>query len=377
MPDLIIDAHVHVGVLGDQWPQWGRLSDDYRSSPAFKIFLAYVRLPETSLTDTIMCDRTLEVLSQTRVDKVVCLALDPIYDAATGTRREELSHMWVDNSYITEKLRPALPDKVLFGASVHPYDNAFQARVADCVAAGAVLIKWLPSAQQFTLADDRVRDAMTFLATAKNGKPLPLLLHVGSEFAIPPHDPKMHAYDFLSWTWQDRLWNWLRFAKAWYTPDVGKIRANLQAALDAGAVIIFAHSGTPVFGGKLLGGLFEHSDFGAVRSYLERTAHGEFPGRCYADLSAFAMPTRAVFFNDIKQLPANLLLFGSDFPVPMVELSAGPQEWWDDFKAAVLEGKLDRLIIPEGNLLDVNYDELHHAFGDHPMFTNFNQLLTG
>jgi hypothetical protein len=92
-------------------------------------------------------------------------------------------------------------------------------------------------------------------------------------------------------------------------------------------------------------------------------------------VSAFATPTRRPYHARVRELPASQLLFGSDFPTPVLELSAGPEEWWDDFKAIVETGRLDRLVIPEDNLLDVNYRELKRAFGPHPMFTNFAQLL--
>jgi hypothetical protein len=374
MPPPVIDMHVHVGLNGDEWQDMGGFSDHYRNSIVFKIFRAYTRLSEHEVKDSIMLEKTVETISQSKVDKIVCLALDPIYDSS-GTRKTELSNMWVDNRYIVEKLRPRVPEKILFGCSVHPYDPKFEERVRECVANGAVLIKWLPSAQEFTTADARVREAMKFLATAKNGKPLPLLLHCGGEYAIPPYDRKTLSYDFLSWTFWDNLWNSLRFKKAWYKPDIRNVHANLKAALDAGAIIIFAHCGAPYFSGSIFGGALEHSDFKTVCSYLDKTKRGDFAGACYADVSCFVIPTRVPFHDKVKKMPPELVLMGSDFPVPIMELSAGPEEWWDDFKAIVTEGKLERLIIPEDNLLDVNNHELHEIFGDHPMFSNFERLM--
>ena len=37
---------------------------------------------------------------------------------------------------------------------------------------------------------------------------------------------------------------------------------------------------------------------------------------------------------------------------------------------AILNGEFERIIVPEGNLLDVNWRELQHAFPGHPMFEN-------
>lgn len=374
MPEQVIDSHVHVGLAGDEWPHWGAFSDEYRKSTVFKTFLTFARLSPDKVKDEVMHRMTVDILGSSKVDKVVCLALDPIYDSS-GKRRADLSHMWVDNSYITDKLRPELPEKVLFGASVHPYDPDFEQRVKDCIAAGAVLIKWLPSAQEFSLADERVGEAMKFLASTDNGKPLPLLLHVGPEYAIPPHSRKNQSNDFLSWTWSDRFWNFFRFNNAWYTPDIKHIHYNIRSALEAGAIIIFAHCGAPYFTGGIARGLLEHSDFEAVVSYLQKSSGNEFPGRCFADVSAFAMPTRRPYHDKVKDLPKDLILMGSDFPTPVTELSAGPEEWWEDFKAIITKGEYDRFIVPENNLIDVNHDELRNIFGDHPMFTNFNRLM--
>jgi len=307
---------------------------------------------------------------------VVCLALDPIYDPDTGERREDLSHVWVDNEYISDSLKSELPDKILLGASVHPYDPKFEERVTRCVDDGAVLLKWLPSAQQIDLAHEKVISALKFLTTAKNGKPLPLLLHIGSEYAIPPYDKRAKSYDFISWSFWDRFWNGFRGKNKWYKPKTKKINKNIESALESGAVIIFAHSGAPYFSGGLLGGIIEHSEYKNVKSYLQNSASRKFKGRCYADISAFVVHTRQPFHKKVKKLPGELLLFGSDFPVPIMELSAGPKEWWKDLKNAVTNGKVDPLFVPDGNLLDVNYRELKAIFGDHPLFDNFAKLIS-
>jgi hypothetical protein len=76
----------------------------------------------------------------------------------------------------------------------------------------------------------------------------------------------------------------------------------------------------------------------------------------------------------VAKLPEESLLFGSDFPTPVFELSAGLKEAWRDFRA-VLRGDLGRIIIPQDNLLDVNYRELRNAFPGHSMFTNFERWL--
>jgi hypothetical protein len=39
------------------------------------------------------------------------------------------------------------------------------------------------------------------------------------------------------------------------------------------------------------------------------------------------------------------------------------------------KGKLERIVVPQDNLLDVNRRELKHAFGEHPMFRNAEGVL--
>ena len=241
----VVDVHCHVGLLGNENPRWGQMSEWYTRQTVYKVFLIYGRLDTDDVSDRTLRDATERAIGESKVDHVVCLALDPVYDRK-GQRREELSHFWVDNDYILD-LRQSLGVKVLLGASVHPYDPEFESRVTEYVDKGAVLLKWLPSAQQIDLADERVRDALTFLATARGGAPLPLLLHNGPEYAVPSSDPRTSSYDCLTWTWWDKLRNSFRGAQKWHRPDTKKIEENLKAGLGAGAVVIFAHCGFPYY----------------------------------------------------------------------------------------------------------------------------------
>jgi hypothetical protein len=368
-----VDIHCHVGLLGDEQPQWGHMSEWYTRQTVYKVFLIYGRMDADAVSDHTLREATERAIGQTKVDQVVCLALDPVYDGQ-GHRCEDRSHMWVDNDYVVD-LQRSLPGKVLLGASVHPYDPDFRKRVDTYVDKGAVLLKWLPSAQQIDLADGRVRDALVYLATAKGGAPLPLLLHNGPEYAIPSTDPRTSSYDYLSWTWWDRLWNRLRGSGRWYRPDTKKTRENLKAGLGAGAVIILAHCGLPYYASNRFKKILEHSELKTVSRYIsDYPADGSRGGRCYADVSACVTPFRRSYFEAIKQLPPQSLLFGSDFPTPVFELSADIGEMMQDF-VAVLAGQWDRVVVPERNLFDVNYRELQHFFPGHAMFTNFNALL--
>ena len=369
----LIDMHFHVGLIGDQYPRWGKMSAWYRRQLVYKMFLFYTRIKESRVSDKTLREETEKIIDSSIVDHVVCLALDPVYDN-DGNRREERSHMWVDNEYVLD-LRRTLGKKVLLGASVHPYDLDFKKRVNQYVEQGAVFIKWLPSSQHICLSDDRVKEALKYLATAKNNKPLPLLLHVGPEYAIPSSDTRTTSYDFLSWNWRDKLWNSFRGKNKWYQPQVKKIQENLKAGLEEGAVIIFAHCGLPYFIPKFLKGVTGHSEFKTVKRYVEKyPPNSNFERRCYTDISACVTPFRKSYHSSIRTLPSDAVLFGSDLPTPVFELSANRKEMAQDLKE-IFKGHFDRIIVPQDNLLDVNYRELLHAFPGHAMFKNFNSLL--
>jgi len=372
-PSSVIDAHVHVGLRGDSFGM-GAFSDSFMAQPAFKVFLAYARLRGRTITDAVLHEATLAALEGCHLDRVICLALDPVYDP-DGTRREDRCHMWVDSAYPC-RLRDELPDRVLPGASVHPYRRDFAAEVRRWVDKGAVLLKWLPSAQAIDLAQPAVGARLRELAhLGPGGGPLPLLLHIGSEYAIPPADPALASLDFHSWSAWDTLRNRLRGRRAWVRPRVREAEANLRAAAGEGALIIFAHAGLPYYFSGRLAGVLEHSDLDVVRGYLARGSERQGDRRRYfADVSACCTPFRKPYFEDLAALPKDALLFASDFPTPVFELSTNLKHNLDDLRAAIV-GEPERLIVPEGNLLDVNRAELERAFAGHPMFTNFAALL--
>jgi len=157
-PQNLIDMHFHVGLRGDEFPHWGQMSEEYRKLLVYRVFLLYGRMKPENVTDRTLRTATEKVINETKHDHIVCLALDPVYDHK-GVRKPKQSNLWVDNEYILD-LRRSLGEKVMLGASVHPYDPDFQNRVRKYVEKDAVLLKWLPSAQQIDLADEKVKDAL-------------------------------------------------------------------------------------------------------------------------------------------------------------------------------------------------------------------------
>ena len=376
-PDSVIDAHFHLGLVGDQHPKWGHISDHFRSQIQYRIFLAYARLGSQRPTDNDMIDATIRVISESSLDGVVGLCLDAVHDE-DGTPRPDRTHLWVSNDYGCWLRDTHLPRKLLHGASVHPYALDFTDRVRREVDRGAVLLKWLPSAQAIDLADPRVATALRDLTRlGANGNPLPLLLHCGGEYAVPPAEDSTSSFDFLSWSSWDAFWNLFRGQRRWKTPRASQALANLRAAVGEGAVVILAHCGLPYFAPHGLTPALEHSDFKVVQRLLTAPPPSSATsGRFFADVSACCTPFRRSYFPNLNQLPEGRLLLGSDFPTPVFELSSDTGEMLADLRAA-LSGDLNRLIIPQDNLLDVNVRELGNALGEtHPMFTNFARLLT-
>jgi predicted TIM-barrel fold metal-dependent hydrolase len=110
--------------------------------------------------------------------------------------------------------------------------------------------------------------------------------------------------------------------------------------------LIFAHCGLPYYATNRLKQILEHSEFNTVRRYLhEYPADSVEGGRCYADVSACVTPFRRTYFQAMADLPPKSLLFGTDFPTPVFELSADLDEVIEDFRA-VMDGQWERVLCP-------------------------------
>ncbi|MBK7632750.1 MAG: hypothetical protein IPJ23_19100 [Ignavibacteriales bacterium] len=94
-PELkLIDIHVHVGLIGNKWPDMGYMSAWYRQQLTFKIFLLFAGIKAENVSDTILHDVIVRTIETSMMDKVVCLAMDPVYDN-NGNKCEGASHFWV------------------------------------------------------------------------------------------------------------------------------------------------------------------------------------------------------------------------------------------------------------------------------------------
>lgn len=330
MPDDVIDIHIHIGAPCDHesGAYWSR---------KFEGGLAYLAMLVItgSLFKKVTLKRVLEHMygvldDSTFVRKGVFLALDEVYDE-TGCRRLELTNLHMPNRLVASlaKKNP----RVLFGASIHPFRPHWEEELEECLANGAVLCKWLPSAQ---MIDPSHPKCLPFYkALAKAG--LPLLCHAGPEASIPAADDSCKKYN-------NPLY--------------------LQSAIEAGVKVIFAHCATPLLPPPL-------EDERDYLDLLMLIRQDEAAGgmRVFADLSALLLGTRETYVHRIREeIDPKRLLFGSDYPIPILGVStpSGPAvAHWLKYKAGAAH---------RGNPLDKSFSELAKVFPEE-VFTNAARVL--
>ena len=264
---MVIDCHVHVSACT---PGHGWLSPTMRTGATFRFMRWRFGLPEYGPE----CERFVESLlvrtiEQTeQLDAAVVLAFDAVYDR-DGRLNEAGTHLYVTNDYVIELcLRHR---KMLFGCSVHPYRKDAVAEIERCVAAGAVLLKWLPIVQDFNPADPRCFPVYECLAHYK----LPLLSHTGGEKSLPVRDLSVADPMLLS------------------------------PALQRGVTVIAAHCGTRS----------APSEPDYLPRFIRLARHFE---HCYGDTAALCLPARSYAFPIVlgDKVVREKLVHGSDWPIP-------------------------------------------------------------
>jgi predicted TIM-barrel fold metal-dependent hydrolase len=264
---MVIDCHVHVSACT---PGHGCLSPTMRKGATFRFMRWKFSLPEYGTE----CERFIEdllarSLGQTeQVDAGVVLAFDGVYDR-DGRLDEAGTHLYVTNDYVIELCRRH--PRMLFGCSVNPYRKDAIAEIERCVAAGAVLLKWLPIVQDFNPADPRCFPVYECLAHHK----LPLLSHTGGEKSLPVRDLSV-ADPML-----------------------------LLPALERGVTVIAAHCGTR--------SAFSEPDY--LPQFMRLARQFE---HCYGDTAALCLPTRSYAFPTVlaDRVVREKLVHGSDWPIP-------------------------------------------------------------
>lgn len=295
---MIVDCHFHL--LAREDVPGCVMSPRLQGSAAALVANMLLGTLDSFLLDVLFPDRPGEVIprlssAQIRrrmlkeidgakeVDGVVLLALDRIH-GLDGKPCE--SHMVTSNEYVQSVIQEySGPKRLFFGASVHPYREDALSRLAEVKADGAVLVKWIPSSQQF---DPEHPKAMAFHEKLVE-LGLPLLCHAGWEGAVPVPDD-----------------DWRRFENPGY----------LEAALELGVKVIIAHCAAP----------YEKGQPNYVSKLSRMLRKAEKRGwNLYADISALLLgPWRAKALRYfLKNVDMDRLVYGSDFPIPTQDLSFG------------------------------------------------------
>jgi uncharacterized protein len=275
---VIVDCHVHALAVT---PGHGRLSGYLRKRP--NVLLSRIRLGVSLFgsDEKIEHDfetRLVETINGTpELDAAVVLAFDGVY-TEDGRYDEANTHLMVTNDYAADLARRY--PKLLFGASVHPYRPDAVRELERCVAAGAVLMKWLPLVQGMDPAAERCRPFFEALAHHR----LPLLCHTGGELSLPQKAPHLQS------------------------PEI------VTLALKCGVTVIAAHCGT------------RSHPFGTnyLPTFVRMAKEYE---NLYGDTAALNIPTRSYAFPKLLEDEAvrRKIVHGSDWPIPsLATYRAGP-----------------------------------------------------
>ena len=299
-PDSIIDTHVHIGGPAGENEGMYFWSQKFEKSGAFDAMKLVTKLSSSRSGGSRYVDVVFhQVLQSEHVDQAVLLALDAVY-TESGRRDAQATHLFVANEYVAH-LSEIYP-QFLFGCSVHPYAPDAAERLWQCAKGGAVLCKWLPSAQ--CIDPTHPNSIQFYRALAALG--LPLLIHVGPESAIPSSLGKEAEFK-------------VNAGSGHFGRSPGDA---ILMALEEGATVILAHCATPI--GPLLdkNNAYWEEVFEVL---LERIAQiDDLP--LYADTSAFCLPGRLKYVERV--LPRivaqpHKFLYGSDYPVPIISLTGG------------------------------------------------------
>jgi predicted TIM-barrel fold metal-dependent hydrolase len=268
---MVIDCHVHVSALH---PSRGIMSSKILNSFPFR-FMQW-RLGVTHRdgvdaaeeTEQRLLAKLFQALDGTpELDAAVILAFDAVY-RADGSLDAANTHLFVRNEFV-EELAARHP-KILFGASVHPYRKDAVKELERCIAAGAVLLKWLPITQDMDPSDERCIPFYECLAHHR----LPLLSHTGGEKTLPNINNNVASPKLL------------------------------EEAIRRGVTVIAAHCGTKSTP-------FE-TDY--VDEFVRMAREHE---RFYGDTSALNLPARWHAYKAIFNDPVVMakVVHGSDWPV--------------------------------------------------------------
>ncbi|MFQ6083635.1 MAG: amidohydrolase family protein [Candidatus Aminicenantia bacterium] len=305
MNEQVIDIHIHIGGPGGERDddqsgcQWSR---EFELTEAYWAILFTTGTFPWNLTQKRITKKLLKILKKSKIDNGVLLALDKVYDLdgkSYGVNDDSpiKSHLVVPNKYIA-RLKSENPNKVLFGASIHPYRNKkdLEEEFQFCLRNGAVLCKWIPSAQ---MIDPREKKCETLYYLLREHK-IPLLYHTGPEPTVPTSYRNIPEYKNNPYEFNNPKY--------------------LQYPLEKGVTVIAAHCSVPYYG------IFDPDYKMYLKEFInifKKAKENGWKWNLYADVSALCSPfiSKEIIETIQNNVPSERLLFGSDFPVPISQLS--------------------------------------------------------
>ena len=308
---MIIDVHCHVGYSAlPQQMDIERFDFENPSCPGADGFDSYfstrmLRRPgwffikrqlgvDPSLPPGTALDQQIRRINQSHFDRAIsvdrlCLLAFDAYHTTAGaavgpaaSKRQFGSDLYTSNSLVRSICRTQ-PNKLIFGASIHPYrEDAPELLKAVC-ANGAALIKWLPVHQNIDPCDLRT---IAFLETAAELQ-IPILVHYGGEMSLTTQHPKQEHPG----------------------PMLETLRA-LRERRRMPAVIV-AHVATPSMP-------WQNAD--GHRKLLNALIDEFHDAPLFADISALAAFGRTTWLKSLRRAPKlhRKLVFGTDFPIPVL-----------------------------------------------------------
>jgi hypothetical protein len=253
------------------------------------------------------------------VRRAVLLGLDHAHDA-NGNPTDHLQGYTVPDADVRAWCEEA-PDLFLYGASIHPHRPGALDALEQAAVQGAVLIKLIPNSRGIDLAEGRHQPYFRKLAELG----LPLLCHTGAEWVLPA---------------QRQSWGDL---------------ARLRPALDAGVTVIAAHGGSS-------GWFYNQHTLGRYADLL-----ASYPN-LYGDTAALGLINRMGVLLWWRKHAERVgqLLFGTDYPVPVMAAAWRPWLAEADFRRLTREtNPFDRMAL------------LLEALGIHSSVQGFELLLAG
>lgn len=283
----IIDIHCHTAGIG-AGESGCFVSAAMRRNVRFNFFLNTFGVSETELElhgDALVLERLSQRLANSRsVSTAIILAMDGVVDAH-GELDEARTEIYIPNGFLAKECHKH--QNLLFGASINPYRRDALERLEQAAAAGAVLLKWLPSIQGIAPDDPQLTPFYRRLRELN----LPLLTHTGTEESFTRTDNRLAD------------------------PQ------RLRPALEEGVTVIAAHCAS---NGRSVG-----------QANLERLLplFGEFPN-LHADISSLTQLNRLGHLSRVLQHTEihGRLLYGSDMPI-INSFVTSP--WWHSYRIPI------------------------------------------